>query len=220
VKIEDRGFSWSFPKMSSETKPESPQEDHEPVDDSHKEAPSTAAEQKDPDENEDKLFGDKALLYRFDKASSDWKERGSGFMKILKSKENGRCRILMRRFQTFRVCANHFILPYMELKPHSGSERAFIWQATDFADGQESRDVLSVKFKNAEIAQEFKKAFEQAKQVNKTILDAQETGKTAAPPAPLAEPTASPEQAQPAAEKKPESADEVKPTTGDEDKKE
>jgi Ran-binding protein 1 len=192
--------------MSSEPKVESPQEDHEPVDDSHKEAPSTAAEQKDPDENEDKLFGDKALLYRFDKSSNDWKERGSGFMKILKSRENGRCRILMRRFQTFRVCANHFILPFMELKPHSGSERAFIWQATDFADGQESREVLSVKFKNAEVAQEFKKAFDQAKQCNKEILDSAESGKTESPAAAEAapKPAEKSEEAKPAEEQKSE----------------
>ncbi|KAH0793379.1 E3 SUMO-protein ligase RanBP2 [Histomonas meleagridis] len=152
----------------------SAQDDANAVDDSHKEAPSTAVEQEDPDAGEDKLFGDKAILYRFDATSKEWKERGVGFIKILKSKETGRCRILMRRNQTFRVCANHYILPQMELKPHAGSERALIWTATDFADGTESHDVLSVRFKTAEITQEFKKQFEEAQKINKEQIDKME----------------------------------------------
>lgn len=142
----------------------------EAVDDSHTEAPSSAADQADPDEGEDSLFNDKAMLYRFDKANNEWKERGVGFMKILKNKETKQCRILMRRNQTFKVCANHFILPHMELKQNNGSDRALMWNAVDFADGQESHDVLSVKFKNAEVAQAFKKAFEEGKAINEQLL--------------------------------------------------
>ncbi|KAH0785396.1 E3 SUMO-protein ligase RanBP2 [Histomonas meleagridis] len=152
------------------------QDDANAVDDSHKEAPSTV-EQEDPDAGEDKLFGDKAILYRFDSTSKEWKERGVGFIKILKSKETGRCRILMRRNQTFRVCANHYILPQMELKSHAGNERALIWTATDFADGTESHDVLSVRFKTAEITQEFKKKFEEARQINKEQIEKMEKDK-------------------------------------------
>ncbi|OHS93154.1 RanBP1 domain containing protein [Tritrichomonas foetus] len=150
--------------------PDAAQEDANAVDDSHKEAPSTAADQPDPDEGEEQLFGEKAMLYRFDKEGNEWKERGVGFMKILKNKETNRCRVLMRRNQTFRVCANHFVLPHMELKPHSGSDRALIWSATDFADGTESHDVLSIRFRTPEITQEFKKAFEQARAINEEEL--------------------------------------------------
>ena len=145
----------------------------EAVDDSHTEAPSSSSEQVDPDQDEDKLFNDKAVLYRFDKANSEWKERGVGFIKVLKNKENKKCRILMRRNQTFKVCANHFVLPHMELKPNAGSDRAFLWNAVDFADGEESHDTLSVKFKNAEVAAAFKKAFEEAKKQNAEILAAE-----------------------------------------------
>ena len=153
------------------------QDDANSVDDSHKEAPSIAVEQEDPDAGEDKLFGDKAILYRFDSTSKEWKERGVGFIKILKSKETGRCRILMRRNQTFRVCANHYILPQMELKPHSGSERALIWSATDFADGVESHDVLSVRFKTPEITKEFKKQFDEARKINTEQIEKMEKEK-------------------------------------------
>lgn len=156
--------------------PNTSQEDTNAVDDSHKEAAPAAAEQPDPDAGEEKLYGEKAMLYRFDKSSNDWKERGVGFIKILKNIETGRCRILMRRNQTFRVCANHFILPHMELKPHTGSDRALIWSANDYADGAESHDVLSVRFRTPEIAQEFKKAFEEARAINKAALEKLEAG--------------------------------------------
>lgn len=171
------------PAATTPAKPTAPakpttqsQEDANAVDDSHKEAPSTAANQPDPDEGEEKLFAEKAMLYRFDKKGNEWKERGVGLMKILQNKENKRCRILMRRNQTFRVCANHFVLPHMELKSHTGNERAFIWSATDFADGTESHDVLSVRFKTPEIAQEFKKAFDKARAINTEELKKIEGG--------------------------------------------
>ena len=142
----------------------------EAVDDSHTEAPSSAAEQVDPDQGEDALFNDKAVLYRFDKQNNEWKERGTGYIKILKNKESKKVRVLMRRNQTFKVCANHFILPYMQLKANNNSDRAFLWNAVDFADGTESHDTLSVKFKNAEVANAFKKAFEDGKAQNAEIL--------------------------------------------------
>jgi hypothetical protein len=136
------------------------------ADDAAKEAPS-AVETVDPDASEEKMFGEKAILYRFDKAANDWKERGVGFMKILKHPETGRCRVLMRRHQTFRVCANHYVLPNMVLRPMG--DKALLWHATDFADGNPSEDTLSVKFKSAEVVQSFKDAFEAAKAQNKAL---------------------------------------------------
>lgn len=151
----------------------------EAVDDSHTEAPSSAADQADPDSDEDALFNDRAMLYRFDKTNNEWKERGVGFMKILKNKETKMCRVLMRRNQTFKVCANHFILPHMELKANNGSDRALMWSAIDYADGndQPSHDVLSVKFKNSDVASLFKKAFEEGRTTNAAILKEKEAKK-------------------------------------------
>ena len=143
----------------------------EAVDDSHKEAPSTTVEVEDPDKGEEKLFGEKAILYRFDKAGNEWKERGVGIIKILKNTEAGICRILMRRDQTYRICANHYILPDLELKAQTGSDKAFKWIAEDYADNVKSHDILSVKFKSAEIASNFKKNFEEAQKANKAIIE-------------------------------------------------
>ncbi len=51
----------------------------------------------------------RAKLYRFDKTEdpAEWKERGTGDMKILKHKDTKQCRVLMRRDKTLKVCANH-----------------------------------------------------------------------------------------------------------------
>ena len=156
--------------MSSEpTKPEAAAQEAG-ADDSHMEAPSSAANDVDPDAAEELLFGEKAILYRFDPSGKEWKERGQGTLKILKNPETGRCHLAMRRNNVFTVCANHFILPWMEIKPSPGNERAFMWSACDFADGHESHETLTAKFKNAEIAKQFKEAFDKAKAINKDLL--------------------------------------------------
>ena len=40
-------------------------------------------------------------------AGLQWKERGSGELKLLKHKTTGMVRLLMRREKTLKVCANH-----------------------------------------------------------------------------------------------------------------
>jgi Ran-binding protein 1 len=147
-----------------------PPADDGPADDSTKEAPSSVAEA-ETEPGEDKLFGEKAILYRFDREAKDWKERGAGVIRILKNQTTGRCRILMRRNQTYRVCANHFVLPALELKPNPSNDKALIWHAQDFADVPTGQaETLSVRFKTAEIAAAFKAAFEDAKAQNAALL--------------------------------------------------
>lgn len=69
-------------------------------------------------------------------------------MKILKHQENSSVRVVMRRDKTLKVCANHFITPWMELKPNaSGSEKAFVYKVfADFADEKPRSECLAVKF--------------------------------------------------------------------------
>ena len=40
-------------------------------------------------------------------AGLQWKERGTGEVKLLKHKENGFVRLLMRRDKILSICANH-----------------------------------------------------------------------------------------------------------------
>lgn len=51
----------------------------------------------------------RAKLYRFASENDppEWKERGTGDVKLLRHKERGTIRLLMRRDRTLKICANH-----------------------------------------------------------------------------------------------------------------
>lgn len=49
----------------------------------------------------------KAKLYRFDKEGNQWKERGTGTVKLLRHKESQKVRLVMRQAKTLKICANH-----------------------------------------------------------------------------------------------------------------
>ncbi|XP_043242100.1 E3 SUMO-protein ligase RanBP2-like [Amphibalanus amphitrite] len=112
------------------------------------------------EESEEKLFGHRAKLYRMDTATKEWKERGIGEIKILKNADTGKCRVLMRREQVLKLCANHVIRPEMSLAPLQSSQSAWVWSANDFSEGEASQETLAVKFKTPELAQQFKEVFE------------------------------------------------------------
>lgn len=121
------------------------------------------------EEDENILFCERAKLYRFDPLTNQMKERGLGEMKILEHKTTKRCRVLMRREQVFKVCANHKITSEMELKEHQGKENAYVWSAMDFADGETKHETLCIKFKTNDQAKRFYQQFNDAKQTNTTI---------------------------------------------------
>jgi Ran-binding protein 1 len=60
------------------------------------------------EEDEDVLFKMRSKLFRFDKPAGEWKERGTGEVKLLKHKDTQKIRLLMRRDKTHKICANHF----------------------------------------------------------------------------------------------------------------
>ncbi|XP_064413670.1 E3 SUMO-protein ligase RanBP2 isoform X3 [Latimeria chalumnae] len=117
------------------------------------------------EEDEEMLYSQRVKLYRFDAETSQWKERGVGSLKILRNKVNGRLRILMRREQVLKVCANHWINTTMNLKPLSGSDRAWMWLANDFSDGDAKLEQLAAKFKTPELAEEYKQKFEECQRL-------------------------------------------------------
>ena len=59
------------------------------------------------EENEDVIFKMRAKLFRFVTDSNEWKERGTGDLRLLQDKENKLIRVVMRRDKTLKVCANH-----------------------------------------------------------------------------------------------------------------
>lgn len=90
-------------------------------------------ETKSGEEDEEILFKERTKLFRWDREISQWKERGVGDIKILFHPTKHSYRVLMRREQVLRVCANHTITQSMELKPMNTSTNALIWTATDYA---------------------------------------------------------------------------------------
>ena len=53
---------------------------------------------------------------------------------MTKKTDKGKIRLLMRRDKTLKICANHFVQPWMILKPMKGSDRALMWLVqADFA---------------------------------------------------------------------------------------
>lgn len=97
-----------------------------------------------------------------------FQERGTGEVKMLKHKLNKAIRVVMRRDKTLKICANHFVTPWMELKQSAGSNRAWVWTvAADFADEQPKSECLAIRFLNADIANQWKDKFEEAKNILK-----------------------------------------------------
>ncbi|XP_064223727.1 ran-specific GTPase-activating protein-like [Aotus nancymaae] len=114
-------------------------------------------------EDEEELFKMLAKLFRFASENDlpEWKERGTGDVKLLKHKK-GTIRLLMWRDKTLKTCANHYITPMMELKPSVGSDSAWVWNThADFADECPKPELLAIRFLNAENAQKFKTKFEE-----------------------------------------------------------
>ncbi|GIZ36965.1 hypothetical protein CKM354_000042900 [Cercospora kikuchii] len=128
-------------------------------------------ETKTNEEAEEQTFKMRAKLFKFDRESREWKERGTGDVRLLKHKENGKTRLVMRRDKTLKVCANHYIVPDMKLSPNVGSDRSWVWNAAaDVSEGEPEACTLAIRFGNPENANLFKEAFIKAQQENEAIF--------------------------------------------------
>jgi len=117
------------------------------------------------EEEEEEFFKIRSKLYRMDNEADppEWKERGLGDIKILFHPKRRSYRIVMRREQTLKICANHAITHEMTLRPMVGSEKAFVWfTAADAADEEPIHQTLAARFGSKENADAFKAAFEDA----------------------------------------------------------
>ncbi|RPA99169.1 hypothetical protein L873DRAFT_1789771 [Choiromyces venosus 120613-1] len=152
-------------KEGDEETPESPDVHFEPVVSLEK------VEVKSNEESEQEVFKMRAKLFKFDKESREWKERGTGDVKLLKHEENGKTRLVMRRDKTHKVCANHYIVPDMKLSPNVGSDRSWVWNTSaDVSEGEPEAQTLAIRFANPENANLFKKAFITAQQENEALI--------------------------------------------------
>lgn len=112
----------------------------------------------------------RAKLFRFDKPTNQWKERGTGDVKLLKHKDTGKVRILMRREKTHKICANHLLLSEMKLAPNVGSDRSWVWVTpADMSEGEPLPERLAIRFGTAENANLFKEEFEKGQSINASL---------------------------------------------------
>ncbi|KAG6554160.1 hypothetical protein Mapa_004076 [Marchantia paleacea] len=114
------------------------------------------------EENEEVLLDLKAKLYRFDKDGNQWKERGVGQVKLLQHKESAKIRLLMRQSRTLKICANHLVIPATTLQEHAGSDKSWVWHASDYSDGELKEELFCIRLGSTDSAQKFKSAFEEA----------------------------------------------------------
>ncbi|KAJ3572638.1 hypothetical protein NP233_g2956 [Leucocoprinus birnbaumii] len=122
------------------------------------------------EEDEEVLFKMRAKLFRFDSASSEWKERGTGDVKLLEHKETKKVRLVMRRDKTLKVCANHIVSTEMKLQPNIGSDRSWVWKvAADYAETPATAETLAIRFANSDNAGQFKTAFEEGQRKNAAL---------------------------------------------------
>jgi len=116
------------------------------------------------EEGEAKLFCHRAILYRFNNDTSEWKERGRGDFKLLENADSGTYRLLLRREQVHKLACNHRVTPEMALTRLGSSANAWVWSAVDYADEEPKPETLAIKFKTEVLAEEFKAAFESAQE--------------------------------------------------------
>ncbi|XVE79828.1 hypothetical protein DITRI_Ditri14bG0087800 [Diplodiscus trichospermus] len=119
------------------------------------------------EENEDPILDLKSKLYRFDKEGNQWKERGAGTVKLLKHKETGKVRLVMRQSKTLKICANHLVLPTMAVQEHAGNDKSCLWHASDFADGELKDELFCIRFASVENCKTFMEVFQKVAESQK-----------------------------------------------------
>jgi Ran-binding protein 1 len=128
------------------------------------------------EENEDVIFKMRAKLFRFVTDSNEWKERGTGDLRLLQDKETKLVRVVMRRDKTLKVCANHMsesrwswgprvelmidiVTPEIKLQPNVGSDRSWVYKVhADYAEGDPTAETLAIRFANSESQSSHSKA--------------------------------------------------------------
>ncbi|XP_022729349.1 ran-binding protein 1 homolog a-like [Durio zibethinus] len=131
------------------------------------------------EENEDPILDLKSKLYRFDKNGNQWKERGAGTVKLLKHKETGKVRLVMRQSKTLKICANHLVLPTMTVQEHAGNDKSCLWHASDFADGELKDELFCIRFASVENCKTFMEIFQEVAESQKPKEENKDASATA-----------------------------------------
>uniref|UniRef100_A0A1A9VEI3 RanBD1 domain-containing protein n=1 Tax=Glossina austeni TaxID=7395 RepID=A0A1A9VEI3_GLOAU len=116
------------------------------------------------EEEETKLFGERANLFRWDDTNKEWKERGVGELKILFHPIKQTYRMLMRREQIYKLILNQVVNSDFSFSEMNKNPKSFLWGAMNYAECPEGvLEKLAVRFKNVKLAEQFRE------QLNKCI---------------------------------------------------
>ena len=74
----------------------------------------------------------------------------------------------MRQDKTLKICMNHYVQETANIKPNVGSEKSWVYNTVDFDDKEKKNipSMFAIRFKNPEIKEAFKAAFESAQKAN------------------------------------------------------
>ena len=127
------------------------------------------------EEDEDLIYKGRGRLYRF--REGEWKERGTGDMKLLRHKTEKKIRFILRQDKTLKIVANFIISekPLCELKPHQGSDKMFMFFAYDCSDEEPAIEKFVIKLGNVEKAKTFQKQIEDAQIFNKLAKEGKDS---------------------------------------------
>lgn len=120
-------------------------------------------ETKTGEEDYEPLCKVKSKIWRFDEGENQWKERGQGEARILRSKADAKHIIFVfRRDGIGKVAAHHALGKGMTLKSPPNNERTFVWATPkDYTDDEEGfPEMFTIRFTSKELADEFKQCFE------------------------------------------------------------
>eukprot|EP01138_Halocafeteria_seosinensis_P016450 gb/GECG01016781.1/.p1 GENE.gb/GECG01016781.1/~~gb/GECG01016781.1/.p1 ORF type:complete len:668 (+),score=125.42 gb/GECG01016781.1/:1-2004(+) len=121
---------------------------------------SDAAPTKSLEEEEDVLFKVRGKLYRL--AEGEWKERGLGDVKLSQDPKSKKIRFVLFQQGNFKLRANFYPMPDIDIKPHEQDGRLTLWSCKDFSDSEPEVWTFMLKVKEEETAESFRKEFQKA----------------------------------------------------------
>lgn len=131
------------------------------------------------EEDEVELFKMRSKMFRFDKETNEWKERGTGEVRLLQHPTSKKVRLVMRRDQTLKVCANHMVTHEITLRPNVGSDRSWVYSVlADVSDGEAKPELFAIRFGNPENANLFKSKFEECQKLDRKETSENEEAST------------------------------------------
>lgn len=123
------------------------------------------------EENEEVIFKSKCKLYRF--RDNEYKERGTGFLKLLRHKDTKKIRFILRQEKTLKIVANFFVndIPLCHLKIFPDNDKKFKFLAYDCSEQDPKIEKFIIKFTDGEKAIKFRENFRKAQIFNKLLKE-------------------------------------------------